>query len=174
MTATKHENPVISSDFIKTGTQFSAVADTLYHTQSLSHCINWALELVDRRQYLAMKELRNWAKKNFAYLKALAAIDPLLMEGQAIMYNRKTQIHLDCLDPFKSWATMVVLGTFDNGGTLIIHRLNLRIRYLPGDAIFIRGRLLEHEVEAWSKGQRISIAHFTHTALWNQFDMQCP
>jgi hypothetical protein len=48
------------------------------------------------------------------------------MEGRAIMYNRQTP-----------------------GGDLYIPRLKLRIRYLPGDMVVLRGRILPHEVRAW-------------------------
>jgi hypothetical protein len=96
------------------------------------------------------------------------------MEGRAIMFNRQTPLHPDRLDPFTSWAIMIALGDFQNGGDLYVPRLKLRIRFLPGDMIAIRGRILPHEVEAWSGGQRVSIAHFTHQSLWDSFGMTCP
>lgn len=105
---------------------------------------------------------------------ALDSIDPLITEGRAIMYNRKTPPHVDRLDPPRSWATMITFGNFTEGGDCYIDRLKLRIRYLPGDAIIIRGRILQHEVEEWGPGQRISIAHFTHSALWKSEKIICP
>lgn len=69
---------------------------------------------------------------------------------------------------------MITFGNFTEGGECYIKRLKLRIRYLPGDAIIIRGRILAHEVEEWGPGQRVSIAHFTHTALWESEGMRCP
>ncbi|KAJ6562938.1 hypothetical protein B0H10DRAFT_2239742 [Mycena sp. CBHHK59/15] len=39
---------------------------------------------------------------------------------------------------------------------------NLRMRYEAGDLILLRGRALKHEIEEFTDGQRISVAHFTH------------
>lgn len=67
---------------------------------------------------------------------------------------------------------MIAFGAFTKGGHCYIKRLKLRILYLPGDAIIIPGRI--HEVEEWGPGQRISIAHFTHTSLRESEGMTRP
>jgi hypothetical protein len=95
----------------------------------------------------------------------LSSIDSLMMEGRAIMYNRKTPAHADRQDPLKGWAVMITFGRFISGGTLYIRRLRFRLRYLPGDVVVLRGRLLDREVEEWGLGQRVSIAHFAHESL---------
>jgi uncharacterized RmlC-like cupin family protein len=43
--------------------------------------------------------------------------------------------------------------------------LRLRVRMEPGDFIYIRGRVLKHATTEF-RGQRIVIAHFTHTDMW--------
>jgi hypothetical protein len=136
--------------------------------------MNEVMKFVDEPQYEALKKLREEATKRLPYLAGLQASDPLFMEGRAIMFNRQTPVHPDRQDPFKAWATMITLGKFSQGGSLYIPRLKLRIRYLPGDVVAIRGRILPHEVEAWGDGQRVSIAHFTHESLWRLFGMSCP
>ena len=161
-------------DFIRSSRQFSAATNTIHRMQGLSECINWAMELIDPTQYTALQQLRLLANERYLYLQALSTIDPLVMEGRAIMFNRQTPAHCDRLDPQRSWATMIVFGTFTQGGECYIPRLKLRIRYLPGDAIVIRGRLLEHEVLSWNAGQRISIAHFTHQSIWKEYGLTCP
>lgn len=96
------------------------------------------------------------------------------MEGRAIQFNRQTPLHPDRQDPRKSWASMITFGKFTTGGELCVPRLNLEMRYLPRDAVVLRGRLLPHEVKAWGPGQRLSIAHFTHESLWQSYGMECP
>lgn len=100
------------------------------------------------------------------------AIDPLLMEGRAIIYNRTTPNHGDVRDPRIGWSCLVLLG-LTTWGTLFIRRLNLRVRYKPGDIVWIRGHILEHEVEVWEGPQRICIAHFTHNSLFTFFGVEC-
>jgi hypothetical protein len=140
----------------------------------LSHGVNTILSHIDPQQYSALCRLHEAVCEDSPLVKALSAIDPLKMEGRAIMFNRMTPEHADRQDPFTSWATMVTFGRFSVGGSLYIRRLRLRIRYLPGDVVVIRGRLLAHEVEEWGPGQRISIAHFTHESLWQHYKISCP
>ena len=166
--------PTISTDFIKSCSQFSTTTTTLAELKSLSLLVNTILEKIDKDQFEALTSLHAKISRKYPIIKALSAIDPLIMEGRAIMFNRKTPSHTDRLDPVHAWATMITFGNFTEGGECYIKRLRLRIRYLPGDAIIIRGRILAHEVEEWGPGQRVSIAHFTHTSLWESEGMSCP
>ena len=125
------------------------------------------MEAIDPAQYQSLKELKDRAMERFPHVKAANAVDPLLQEGRAIIYNRRSGRHKDKSDPPKAWALMLVVGSFEDGD-LIVGRLRKKIRYGPGDFIAIRGRLLEHEVAEWSGNCRISIVHFTHEALWKQ------
>ena len=166
--------PTVSTDFIKSGSQLSMTTTTLAEMKTLSLLINAILEKIDQKQFEALNNLHTIICQCYPVVTALSSIDPLLMEGRAIMFNRKTPSHTDRLDPVLSWATMITFGNFSTGGECYIKRLKLHIRYLPGDAIIIRGRILAHEVEEWGLGQHISIAHFTHTALWESEGMTCP
>lgn len=139
----------------------------------LSIRVNSALRTIDEKQFNALTMLAQRAGERYPHVKAIAVIDPLVMEGRAIQFNRQTPKHADRLDPPNGWAFIVVLGTVTSG-TMYFPRLNHRVRYVSGDAVALRGRLLQHEVEAWDGGQRISIAHFTHAALWKEFGMECP
>lgn len=140
----------------------------------LSGAVNALLQAIDPAQYEALETLRKHGMDEHPILAAISSMDPLVMEGRAIMFNRQTPIHPDRQDPFKSWATMITLGSFNEGGELTIPRLNLDMQYLPGDTVIVRGRILEHEVKAWGPGQRISVAHFTHETLWQSYGMECP
>jgi hypothetical protein len=171
---TKTAVPTISTDFVKSASQFSTTTTAMAEMKLLSLLVNTVLEKIDKNQFEALKSLHNKICHRYPFFQALSSIDPLIMEGRAIMFNRKTPLHTDSLDPPHAWATMITFGNFTEGGDCYIRRLRLRIRYLPGDAIIIRGRILAHEVEEWGPGQRISIAHFTHTSLWKSEDMTCP
>lgn len=140
----------------------------------LSNGINAILEYVDKVQYDSLCCLMEAMSKDNPMVKMMLSIDPLVMEGRAIMYNHQTPEHSDTKDPLPAWAVMITFGKFVVGGCLFVQRLCLCIQYLPGDVIVIRGRLLPHEVEEWGLGQRISIAHFTHESLWKQCGMTCP
>lgn len=174
VSSAKTEEPTISTDFIKSGSQFSTTTTAVAEMRSLSLLVNVVLEKIDPNQYEALKTLHTKIIQRSPAVRAISSIDPLLMEGRAIMFNRKTPSHTDRLDPLRAWATMITFGNFTEGGECYIERLRLRIRYLPGDAIIIRGRILAHEVEEWGPGQRISIAHFTHSSLWESEGMTCP
>lgn len=139
----------------------------------MSHKVNAILEALDPAQYSALKKLVKLVKEKYPHVAALEAVDPLLMEGRAIMFNRETPEHVDGLDPDTAWAILVIMGSFTEG-VLIVRRLGLRVRYIPGDTVCIRGHILPHEVEMWVGGQRISIVHFTHGSLWDAFGMECP
>jgi hypothetical protein len=89
------------------------------------------------------------------------------------MWNRQTPLHGDLADPLKSWVVLLVLGKFTKGH-LWIPKLQLRLFYEPGTIVIFRGHLLPHEVECWEGGQRVSIVHFTHQSLWDEFGMECP
>jgi len=162
---TKSDEPTISADYIKSASQLSTTTTAVAKMKSLSLLVNAVLEKIDKNQFEALTTLHSKISNRYPIVTALSSIDPLIMEGRAIMFNRKTPIHTDRLDPHRAWATMITFGNFTEGGECYIKRLRLRIRYLPGDAIIIRGRIVPHEVEEWGPGQRISIAHFTHTSL---------
>ncbi|KDQ62458.1 hypothetical protein JAAARDRAFT_44817 [Jaapia argillacea MUCL 33604] len=162
---------ILSSDMTQTSSQFSACATLLQELSITSRRINSLIKEVDPSYYSQLEALQSQVLKKYAFAKALKAIDPLLMEGRAIMFNRKTPRHLNHADPPGSWAILFVTGVF-TVGYLFIPQLNLRLQYRPGDVVMLRGRELAHEVEAWVGGQRISVAHFTHQSIWDEHGLR--
>jgi len=134
--------------------------------------INAILKNIDPRQYEALQALRKAVHQKYAFAQALDSIDPLLFEGRAIMWNRQTRLHGDTTDPIRAWVALFVLGKFQKG-FLFFPRLNLRLSYEPGTIVYLRGHILPHEVEAWVGGQRVSVVHFTHQSVWDEFGMTC-
>jgi len=99
--------------------------------QQSGFMINTLLSHLDPFQHKALVELRGIVHKKYPATRALDSIDPVLMEGRVIMYNRQTGYHADISDPPTAWAALLTLGRF-TGGHLFIRALNLRLSYEPG------------------------------------------
>lgn len=128
--------------------------------------INEVIRVVDLQFFTALSQLCEVSREKHPSLAIWAGIDSLMMEGRELLFNRLSGRHVDSQDPQLAYAGLYAAGNFTSGGHLYFCQLNLRVRLLPGDFVLLRGRVLEHEVEAWEGGQRISIPHFTHTSLW--------
>ncbi|KAJ6539600.1 hypothetical protein B0H19DRAFT_1269902 [Mycena capillaripes] len=150
-----HENddPTVARDMLKTGRAFSASLKLMNQLHLVSHRVNWMLKYGDRTHYKEARKLRKKAEAEHQFFKVIGTDDPLKMEGREIMYNRQTPLHPDKSDHKKGWAVLVVVGPF-TGGALRIPCLNLRMKYTNGTMIMFRGKILPHEVEAFSGGQR--------------------
>jgi hypothetical protein len=169
----QHKPQVLSRDYVRASYRMSAAMDLRGNLEKASHRINFLLKHLDVAQYSMLKQLRAAVHRKYTFARAMDSVDPLLFEGRAIMWNRQTRLHGDYTDPVRAWVALVVLGAFKKGD-LFIPRLNLRISYEPGTIVLIRGHILPHEVEAWVGGQRVSIVHFTHQSVWDEFGMECP
>lgn len=163
---------VPSSDILQTGRAFSQTTHFLKKMKGLSERINEAIRLTDPEFHQSLLQLREAALKKHPIFEALNAIDPLLLEGRELLFNRLSGIHRDSLDPILGWAGLYAAGYYTSGGYLYIPPLKLRIRFQPGDFVLIRGRVVEHAIQEWSGGQRISIPHFTHTSLWRDCGLE--
>src|SRR5579875_1962105 len=163
---------VISQDFTRSGKVFSQSMKLLKALQVFSHSVNAFLEAIDPTQSTCLKIARTRAEEKYAYVNMVDKLDPLLMEGRAIMWNRLTPDHKDIRDPLVAWACLVVLGRIKTGW-LFFRQLNLRVRYQPGDMVWLRGAILDHEVELWEGEQRICIAHFTHKSYFEELGLVC-
>jgi hypothetical protein len=164
---------VISGDYIRSGRRLSIAMKITSEFKKTSMKANELLRLLDPAQHAALEKLRDAVHAKYPHARAIYAIDPLLQEGRALMWNRQTPLHADRTDPLNAWVTLITLGEF-TGGHLFIPCLNLRLLYEPGAIVMLRGHRLPHVVEAWEGGQRVSIVHFTHESLWREFGMTCP
>jgi hypothetical protein len=106
------------------------------------------------------------------YYKDSRISDPILWQGRILMFNIMSPRHLDARNPPAEWTPLHAAGSFTTGRDLIIWQLGLRLRYRPGDLVFIRGGILEHSVEDWGVGQRISAVYLTHKAFWNWYKLR--
>jgi hypothetical protein len=155
----------LSKPQLGSSARFSACEKLVHEIRLLSERINKALSLIDPTAYDAHVLLRQKLIEKFPFAKGRASIDPTLFQGRSVIYNRQTPNHLDGRDPTIGWTPLFVTGEFTGGG-LRIRRLGLRMSFTPGTCIFLRGRVLPHEIEVFGGGQRVSIAHFCHQSVW--------
>jgi hypothetical protein len=163
---------VISQDFMRTGKAFGKSMQLLQELQVFSQTINFLLKNIDPTQFACLEEARTVADAKYPYVKAVNQLDPLLMEGRAIMWNRTTPKHKDIRDPKLAWAALVVLGWITSGW-LLFPQLKLKVRYQPGDIVYLRGAVLDHKVSVWKGKQRICVAHFTHESYFRDLGLTC-
>ncbi|KAF5359966.1 hypothetical protein D9757_012147 [Collybiopsis confluens] len=163
---------VPSRDFIKSGKAFSKSMELLNELRFFSFGINSFLKTIDPTQYKSLQDARNKGHAQYPFLKMIDTVDPLLMEGRAIMWNRITPDHKDSRDPLVAWAALVVLGRIKSG-FLFFRQLNLKVRYQAGDVVWLRGAILDHEVDVWDGEQRICVAHFTHQSYFADLGCEC-
>jgi hypothetical protein len=156
---------------LNTGKAFSASLNLIHQLRLVSIRVNAMLKYADPVHFAECEQLRKEAEVRHYFLQVIGADDPLQMEGRELMYNRQTPLHPDKSDHKNGWAVLVVVGPF-KGGELYIPCLDLRMRYTDGTMIMVRGKILPHEVEAFSDGQRITIAHFTHRSMWAECGMK--
>lgn len=119
----------------------------------LTKRLNGVLDLLDEGAADQYRNLRTVSMGEMQYLRGINTLDPSYWQGRVILFNRQTPRHRDIRNPPAEWTPLHAAGGFTEGGSLFIHELNLRLRYLPGDLIFLRGSLLSHSVEPWSGGQ---------------------
>lgn len=163
----KHMGDVVPSpESFKMGGAFTRTAKLYRQFDLLSKKINDTIQHVDPVFFDALKQLNKKATAKHASLAAWKSVDPLLLEGWELLLNRISAWHRDSQDPRLAYAGLYAAGDFKMGGYLHFPQLKLKVRLLPGDFVLLRGRVLEHEIEAWEGGQSISIPHFTHTSLW--------
>jgi len=161
-------NLIPCEDLLRTCQQFKQSCEAMKGLKYLSHQVNEALRCLDPHFYNLLSQLKHKISK-FGFSEALAAIDYLLLNGREILFNKESEEHVDQNDPQYGWAVLVALGEFE-GGDFMASQLGIKARFLPGDMILVRGRVVKHKIGPFM-GQRISLPHFTHSNIWKAFDM---
>ncbi len=150
---------------MKTNKSFKGLQLFIKGTNIISQKINDFLSLLDPAFHRGLKNLKEFTLR-FPAVKIFADVDSLLMGGRSLIFNRETPLHFDNRDLLTGWQVIIAGGDFATGGAVHIPKLRLRLRLFPGDMVAIRGRVLDHEIEPWDGGQRISLVHFTHESVW--------
>lgn len=134
---------------------------------------NAILEFISPPAFAASCRIRNNILNKYGWAKDLLQNDPLLAQGRSIQFNRMTTSHTDGRAPWGEWTPLIALG-FSKGAKVRLAGINEILLFDPGTIIFIRGGEIPHAIEAWSGGQRISIACFTHEVIWKEFGEEYP
>ncbi|KLO17329.1 hypothetical protein SCHPADRAFT_887118 [Schizopora paradoxa] len=171
-----HEKPLPSRSILSSCRDYDALLGFMSAPQSkiLSQRLNGILQEIDPEFFGGLQAVRSFIDRNIASVASLAANDPILMEGRSLIFNRQTPLHNDSLDCPTGWQFIIAAGHFTSGGSLYIPHLDLSLRLLPGDLVALRGRVLSHEIEPWSGGQRISMVNFTHESVWKYAKVPMP
>jgi len=93
--------------------------------------------------------------------------------GISVIVNRKTPLHRDWGGAFPIYDLLVSGGTH-TGCFLDIPDLGSRLRYLPGTAVAISGKVLRHGVKDWEGGERVCNAHFMKDAVHQRLGQPRP
>ncbi|KAF9779911.1 hypothetical protein BJ322DRAFT_1012744, partial [Thelephora terrestris] len=165
-----NDAPVPSSSVTGSGRKFAVATTALSDFKLIAKRLNKILEVLDPGAASQYLNLRQTAMDKVPYLRAFDAVDPSYWQGRMILFNSQTPAHTDNRCPPPEWTPLHAAGTFTEGGCFYAHDLKLRMRYLPGDLIFLRGYSLSHSVKPWKGGQRISVVYFTHESVWQHFD----
>lgn len=158
-----------SADMVKGSKVFMDSTRLLMELSLLSQRVNAGLEVLDKEFFDNLHIFRQQHIKSQPGIEALSHIDPLLPEGRELIFNVRLLSHFDHQDPKKSLASFAVFGEFE-GGAIRYNALRYRHSFRCGDMVWIRGRMVEHEIEEFT-GQRISIPHFTHTSSWKSLGL---
>lgn len=153
--------------------KFAAARELIHGLKGVTIRINHILHLINPPLHSASLKLHSDIVEAYDWAKDLFPNDPLLFHGQSIAFNRQTPSHTDSRGPMGEWTPLVGLG-FSSGVKLRLAGVKEIIPFDSGTIIFIRGGEMAHAIEAWSGGQRISIAIFTHKTIWEQFKVQYP
>ena len=97
---------------------------------------------------------------------------PSIYSAVDIIINQETPPHLDGTAAPSLLDLVVSLGSHDT--VFQILDLGAVLAYPPGTMIFLAGKILEHHVPKWGKGERIALAHYMKDAVHNRSQVERP
>lgn len=128
------------------------------------------LYLVHKMQYMGGATVVSTAKagEGVKELKRFADLWASVFTGITIIANRVTPIHRDGKG-HPSWFDLLLACGSDSQCFLEVPDLGARVRYHPGDACLICGRILSHAVTNWDGSGRIAYAHYNRPGVVSRF-----
>lgn len=135
--------------------------------------VNAILEFVGKEAFERSVQLRSEIIRKYEWAKDLLPNDRILTHGRSFAFNRQTESHTDPRGPIGEWTPLIALG-FSRGVKIRLAGIKEILCFEPGTIIFLRGGEIPHAIEAWSGGQRISVACFTHQNIWDEFGLEYP
>lgn len=162
-----------SKNQLETSTRFSLSRTIIRELDPIGVRVNAILEFVGVEAFRSCGNLRDAIIQKYDWAKDLLHDDCILMQGRSFALNRQTESHTDDKGPLGEWTPLIALG-FSKGVKIRLAGIKEILCFEPGTIIFLRGGEIPHAIEAWSGGQRISIACFTHRNIWDEFGMVYP
>jgi hypothetical protein len=98
---------------------------------------------------------------------------PGAMPGISVVSNRASICHVD-VNGHKEWYDLLVTAGAYTDCWFRLPDLGLRLKYLPGTAIALNGRILRHEVVKWEGGDRVCYAHWVRQSLLRALSIHFP
>ncbi|KAG8717217.1 hypothetical protein FRC08_007961 [Ceratobasidium sp. 394] len=143
------EESRVSGDALGGGVQrFTDIQNHFHFVRFFTMLLNYALFRCFPESYKAHNMMRASLKQKFPGVKAISANNPNMMSGTSYIYNRKTNLHTDHREGEKGISPLVVMGDCKTG-YLGVPRVRIKVKYLPRNLVFLRGRLLDHKVMEW-------------------------
>ena len=82
----------------------------------------------------------------------------------AFLCNKTSSAHKDSTSPLGGYDVLLAAGDF-TGGNFYLKDLGIEVPYLPGDIIFVRGRVLNHGTRQWFGVGRSSLVYFVQEGV---------
>jgi hypothetical protein len=154
--------------------RFVEASRFLHSLQPVSWRINQLLKRITPKSHKCYIELKKKLEATRPWASMFAAIDPLVMQGRSVAWNRCTANHRDTRGPRGELNPMVCLSGSEDAW-LVLEDIKECLYFGPGTILFIRGGEMKHAILSgrWQTqdGVRISIVHFTHRSVWEKLSV---
>ena len=149
------------------------VGQWLNGLQNAQALLNAATSLTAPSQFWAGVRMAQLAKSGAGVqnIQKHSHLWPSIFTGIAVIANRMTPSHRDRSGRSQWYDLLLSCGT-DEESRLVLSDIDADIRYCPGDACFISGAVLQHEVMDWKGGNRLAYAHYHRAAIAERMGVQ--
>lgn len=96
---------------------------------------------------------------------------PTAYTGLDLIVNRITEPHTDTGGAITFYDHLLSLG-IDHNATLKLDDFDAELAYSEGTSVFLTGKVLMHSVPAWSRGERVVVAHYSKDDVLDR--LGCP
>jgi len=150
-----------------------AIQEFLYAFRDTAQRLNFLLWAINPRIYCAYKELRARIDRRCAATRSAGLYFNSVWMGLSMIFNRRTPGHTDTKGSPWGLDCLLTLGNYRKGD-LRLTSLGIDLSYLPGTAVVIYGKVLEHEVLEFYGTQRICAAFFAHRDVLEEVRLDLP
>ena len=96
-----------------------------------------------------------------------------LFSGMELIVNRRTPFHRDQGGSPSMYDLLLSAGNHEEA-KLELPDIGTNLKYDPGTAVLICGRVLGHRAMEWKGGDRVCIAHFVKDLVHNRLGIARP